>query len=187
MRSCWVHLWSVIGQLLVKNHSYSSEMDRGMSIPALDHIGWYVPLSTDSILWKDMKGSGWPMFSAFDCYPCTVDGYCNPSVKPIHEQADSKANAMCSNLTARSESTEPTMGHGPICIFFCTNMLQLQWLGLMDNLPTKTIIYTISPLARDFCDEKWDHLTMATGIVMLTGWLGTDESKSSDSQTMIYP
>lgn len=71
--------------------------------------------------------------------------------------------------------------------FFCTNILQLQWLGLMDNLPTKTIIYTISPLARDFCDEKWDHLTMATGIVMLTGWLGTDESKSGDSQTMIYP
>lgn len=90
------------------------------------------------------------MFSAFDCYPCTVDGYCNPSVKPIHEQADSKANAM-----------------DQFAFFFCTNMLQLQWLGLMDNLPTKTIIYTVSPLARDFCDEKWDHLTMATGIVML--------------------
>ena len=127
------------------------------------------------------------MFSAFDCYPCTVDGYCNPSVKPIHEQADSKANAMCSNLTARSESTEP-MGHGPICNF-CVVPYQhvaTSMVGFNGQFFQETIIYTISiisPLARDFCDEKWD-LTMATGIVMVTGWLGTDESKSGDSQTM---
>ena len=58
-------------------------------------------------------------------------------------------------------------------------------VGFNGQFFQETIIYTsiISPLARDFCDEKWD-LTMATGIVMVTGWLGTDESKSGDSQTM---
>lgn len=67
MRSCWVHLWSVIGQLLVKNHSYSFEMDR-MSIPALDLDG---PCSRHLIailvLWMDTVIHQWNI------------------VKPIHE------------------------------------------------------------------------------------------------------
>ena len=75
-------------------------------------------------------------------------------VKPIHERTQIPKQMPCvptwlQDLRVLNQPWAMDI-HGPICKFCCTNMfnmLQLQWLGLMDHLQ-ETIIYTISPLAR---------------------------------------